>query len=268
MYQSKKLVQPIPTMIYKHIMTLVAASAIGVATSSAALVVHYTLDDDGGGAISSINEGTSAHTWNSSSGATLTTGKFGEAGAFVTTSQWWSAAATGADLSSFTFSMHIRSAAPLNWQDYASIGDGNNSAFRFEHNGANNGVSIYTSGTPGGGAVTIGGTGPAVNDGNWHHLAMVSNGSTLELFVDGVSAGSAAYTGSGSIDALQLAALFGGGRDQNADIDDVAIYDTALSGDQIAWLTNNQAISSVPVPEPSSFALLSLGGILLMRRRR
>ena len=256
----------------KTLLTISAIGSLSAPTASASLVLHYPLDDDGTGGVSTANSGTATHTWNSSSGASLTAGKFGGAGRFLTTSAWWSNSATDADLSNFTLSMHIREntgvADFLNWQDFASIGDGNNSVFRFEFNGSHEGASIYTSGTPGGGTATVpGASGPDVNGGGWHHIAMVSNGNTLELFVDGASQGSAPYTGSGQITALQIAAQFGGGRDQNVDVDDLALYDTALSAAQIGWLTTNEA-TATPIPEPSAFSLLGLGALALAIRRR
>lgn len=234
-----------------------------------ALVVHYTLDDNGSGAVSTTNVGSATHSWDGSSGATLTTGKFSGAGTFTTASDWWSNDNTGANLNNFTFSMHIKQDTPafLAWQDFASIGDGNSSVFKFEFHGGNQGTALYTAGNPGGGSVGFDGTGPDVNDGAWHHLAMVSNGATLTLFVDGLSAGSGAYTGSGAIDALQLVGQFGGGRDQNAVIDDVALYDTALGAGQISWLGSNVAVAN-PVPEPSAALLGGLGALALLRRRR
>lgn len=249
---------------------LIVASTVSLAP--AALMVHYRLDDDGAGGLSNLNSGSATHAWNSSAGATLITGKFGGAGRFLTSSAWWSNSSTGVDLSSFTLSMHVREntgvANFLNWQDFVSIGDGNLSVFKFEYNGAHQGASVYTTGTPGGGTATIGGaSGPDVNGGAWHHLAMVSNGITLELFVDGISQGSAAYTGSGPITALQIAAQFGGGRDQNVDVDDLALYDLALAPDQVAWLTNNEATAN-PIPEPFTGSLLGVGALAFLVRRR
>ncbi len=50
-------------------------------------------------------------------------------------------------------------------------------------------------------------------------------------------------------------------------IDDVQIYDEALSASDATFLLNN-AGTAVGVPEPSSTALLGLGGLALILRRR
>lgn len=258
-------------MKLKTYCAVAAIAALSATSASAALVVHYKLDDDGAGGVSTANSGSSAHTWNGSANASLTTGKFGGAGAFVNTapaSDWWSNSNTGADMGSFTLSFHLSTTTAANWQDYLSIGTGAGQMLKFEQNGAHGGLSLYSTGTPGGTAVSFDGSAAdSVTGGDWHHVALVSNGSTIELYLDGASIFSQAYAGTGDIDALQLAAEFGAGRRQNTNIDDVALYDEALDSSQIGWLSNNEATATV-VPEPSSTALLGLGGLALILRRR
>ena len=244
----------------KTILPAIAALAIA-STANAALVANYTFDDtlDLG-----ANTGTVSTAWNATTGATATTGKFGgglamEAG---TTEYWDNSFSTGADLSSFSVSMHVKGAG-TNWGDYLSIGVGNSTMFFEMTDGGN--VAIWSDGDPGGVTVsTVGST--VVNDGAWHQLGLVSNGTTIQLYVDGVAEGTpSAYTGSGAINSLQLGKRFGGSHAISADIDDVAIYDTALSANEMLSLSTNAAVA---VPEPSSTALLGLGGIALILRRR
>jgi type II secretory pathway pseudopilin PulG len=93
--------------------------------------------------------------------------------------------------------------------------------------------------------------GGSVNDGQWHHLAVVrGSGSTIELFLDGVSQGTASDTQSGGAITTNLRAIGSerrwvsdgyGTPDQRylaGTIDDVRIYSRALSAGDIIALWN------------------------------
>lgn len=102
------------------------------------------------------------------------------------------------------------------------------------HEGTN--ARFYVRDTAGTGVATPTGTGGGFNDGNWHHVAGVRNGSTFTLYVDGVQAaqttatlGAIAVNTSG-IGALNRAAA---GNYYPGTVDDVAIYDTNLSAGQV-----------------------------------
>ncbi len=249
--------------------TLLAAFQSG----HAALVAHLTFDDSTDTASILANDGSGEIVWGGSAGITSTAdGRFGKAITLTTTSDVYSnqgATNLATTLGLFTVSMHIRqtpggASNMANWQDFASFGDNNASVFKFELNGAHKSASLYSAGSPGGGTANIdGGAPPTVNDGAWHHLAMVSNGTTMEFFVDGVSKGSVAYAGNTSaLDAIQLAGAYGDGRKQNVQIDDLGIWNEALSSTQIANFSINA------IPEPSAALLGALGLLALLRRRR
>lgn len=76
-----------------------------------------------------------------------------------------------------------------------------------------------------------------LNDGQWHHLAGVRNGSTGYIYVDGELDGSATNVATGSCDGDTYTTI--GGRPQtsslyfNGKIDQVKIYNVALGGTEI-----------------------------------
>ena len=111
----------------------------------------------------------------------------------------------------------------------------------------------------------------------WYDFAVSSDGSTLRLYIDGVEVATTDMTLSGSGDTSLAQAttdggdwranawtvgrgLWAGGHGDRAYgfIDEVRISDEALAPNQL--LAN--------VPEPGSIALLTLGGLLVARRRR
>lgn len=151
------------------------------------------------------------------------------------------------------------------WNDDVLIGmspEGNTGGV-----GAGN-FGVVQQGSPGSVRDHAGGTTLSIN--TWHHV--VVTGSTtageLSVYVDGtlaetnssltngVSFGDNAY----AIGAKRAT----GGNEFDGLIDEVAVYNRALTGTQI----NNNFNSITSVPEPSSVTLLGLGGLALILRRR
>jgi hypothetical protein len=127
--------------------------------------------------------------------------------------------------------------------------------------------------------------GGSVNDGQWHHVAAVrGSGSTIELFLDGVSQGTASGAESGGAITTDLRAMGSercwvndgyGTSDQRylaGTIDDVRIYNHALSTGEIAELANilsyrgfneAKAVVDTATSLPISTPLVNTGDLLI-----
>lgn len=108
----------------------------------------------------------------------------------------------------------------------------------------------------------------AINDEEWHHIALTFNGTEARLYIDGaVEDQESSLTGSvlhGSAPFLVGAGNFatpaGTGtfrRNFQGDIDEVRVSDVALTSTQF-----------IAVPEPSSSLMMCLGAFLLLKRRQ
>lgn len=106
----------------------------------------------------------------------------------------------------------------------------------------------------------------SVADDAWQHLAATVEGTSLNLYLDGTQSHTAGLLNhEGKLfQAYQAGANRGNNRFFTGLLDDIQLYDTALSGDQIEFLSDNPG--SV-IPEPAALALLALSGILILARR-
>lgn len=137
-------------------------------------------------------------------------------------------------------------------------GDGNYSRLRFAV-GPN--VDITTSTW---GSVTL--------DGNYHHVAVTFDSGIIKFYRDGVNIET--YDESGTItsftngdDNIYVGNNTLAGAFQLAgSVDDILVYDRALTGEEINNIRLNGAITLVP--EPSVLGVLALAGCGLAARRR
>tara|TARA_B110000881_G_scaffold180280_2_gene166192 strand:- start:33 stop:893 length:861 start_codon:yes stop_codon:yes gene_type:complete len=110
----------------------------------------------------------------------------------------------------------------------------------------------------------------------WHHVAVAGStlAGTLTVYIDGTQvaqdsdlANGVTFNGADGLGTAHLAvgaAREGGalGRTFGGLLDEVAIYDSVLTPAQIS------AHANATIPEPGSALLLSLGGLVLLRRNR
>lgn len=96
-----------------------------------------------------------------------------------------------------------------------------------------------------------------INDTNWHHVAVVGNGTTIQFYVDGVTDNNARNISNGYIGnynhtkpTIIGGAQGGGGISPKFEgsMDEVRVYDVALTAQQVLDLSNG----IVPPPTPST----------------
>ncbi|MEK7165201.1 MAG: LamG domain-containing protein, partial [Patescibacteria group bacterium] len=84
------------------------------------------------------------------------------------------------------------------------------------------------------------GSGITIPDTNWHHVAYAYNGSTWAGYLDGVVvfSTSSIFSLAASDKSLFLGALNSSGFNSNASLDDMRIYNRALSPAEVLQLYN------------------------------
>ncbi|MFO1477759.1 MAG: LamG-like jellyroll fold domain-containing protein [Verrucomicrobiota bacterium] len=159
----------------------------------------------------------------------------------------------------------------------SGVGSSWNSLFQTAADGhANDGdLWIAPDGTMGSG--DIGYSSSGINAGTWHRIAWsVDNGNFFRIYVDG----SLLLDGAGqSVDGRyslypDVFNLFADNdwEDQWGLVGTVATWDHALTTDEIAgmggWLNGSPDPTALTIPEPSTLALVALGGLVIARRSR
>ena len=99
-----------------------------------------------------------------------------------------------------------------------------------------------------------------INDGQWHHVAGVYDGSKMYLYIDGVEDISA--NASGNINTNNYNVWIGGNAEATAlrwkgAIDDVRIYNYALSNDEVTSIYKSVPQAIAPYPADGATASLS-----------
>ncbi|RYD48413.1 MAG: LamG domain-containing protein [Verrucomicrobiaceae bacterium] len=262
------------------IIHLVAAGSVLCLCSAAvqaALISHYTFDELTG--TTAFDSGTAGVNGAIGSGVTMgTPGVFGTAFTFNNDSSQAGVVDMGDATAVFSAITTSQTVTISLWVNWTGAGARDSIVFLGDNTATNRYLDVGTITSTNGfyGRVRNGvNTGfpdllPApttgLNNGQWHHVAYTVDAAAdvTQLYVNGALVGS-------TTTAVTLPSLFNNfevgrlGRGVPTDafagsVDELRIYDTILSGEEIAVLA---------VPEPSFSMLLGLGGAgLVLRRRR
>lgn len=116
--------------------------------------------------------------------------------------------------------------------------------------GSGKAFTYHTSATP----PQINGT-RVVNNGSWHHYVLAHDGATARIYLDGVLDTSAAQTHPGGTGIISIGCDQPNSAFWNGSLDEVAVYPTALTAQQIA---DHVAAASLPAPGTAPYAPIVL----------
>jgi hypothetical protein len=118
---------------------------------------------------------------------------------------------------------------------YQTILAKGNNTYRLQRAGSSDNSSLWLNTYPNANCVHINGS-TNINDGQWHHVVGVFDGDMIYVYVDGIEDGSESFV-SGyietSLDNLQIGANSDEGRYWEGLIDNVRLYDKALTSTEI-----------------------------------
>lgn len=284
----------------KKTTNILLAFAVTAGFSNAALVLHSPLDNANVGAGSgtdttasgpysvvdlvsgnngtaeNVNDGGATGTNHVTSGAA---GKHGEALSFDRSGTLDNRAVQYGDIhdigmGDYTVTMWFNTAATSGLQFLASKGNAGSTSVGWSIF-IENGDLIARLGGGGSGNRASQHIGISGEADTWHHVAFVidNTAGTVTGYLDGSNTGWAngkggpsgntftAGTDISDASQLRLGIAGNGSGEFRGELDDFRIYNEALDAAQVAATMN-------PVPEPSSSALLGLGGLALVLRRR
>lgn len=108
---------------------------------------------------------------------------------------------------------------------------------------------------------------PQTDHTPWYHVAVTYNHTThvLDTYINGALAATLTTTGDLKTNDFLVVGghRAGTGRNWEGLIDDMAVFDSLLSVNDIQYLAAGNAV----VPEPATMCLLALGGLLFVKRK-
>lgn len=201
--------------------------------TTSGLVGHWELDETTGSSIADSSVNSNTGTWSDGSGNSVaeetTTGQVGDALDFDGTDDDISIA-DDASLKPANITLAA-------WVYADSTGGGSHI---MDKQSGSTGYGIYLPSGNVSSFVSVDSawdntTGPALSTGTWYHIAATYDGTTHSLYVDGALADSNTNAGTltHTTNSMNIGTRDGGGQRWNGIIDDVRVYDRALSASEI-----------------------------------
>ena len=204
-------------------------------TLTDSILAYWNLDNDGSGGVSLVDSTGNSNTLTNNNGVTLGTGIIAGDAVF-NGNNYLETTASFQDTTPLTLSAWIKYSGTGPW---SGIGTGYPAHFRLL------GIDgdLYFQAPDGATANTTGG---AYNDGAWHYVVGVADGTNIYLYVDGSLAATTANSSTGT----DLPFLIGNGGDfcssDGSQIDEVGIWNRSLSSQEVADLYNSGAGLAYP----------------------
>lgn len=228
-----------------------SAQVFAQPTGGKALIVKYSFDSN-----LADSSGNANHPIVTNGTPAYVAGKFGNATTFDGSSQSLMLPANMmAGVTNFTFAAWVYWNGGSAWQRIFDFGN-DTTQYMFLSPSSGNGTLRFAVTTNGGGAEQIVETSP-LTTGSWQHVAVTCNGGIMKLYKNGVPA--ATNNAATIFPANFNPALNYIGKSQYADplfngrLDEVYIYNYALSDTELARLTNN-----VPPPPATPTTLVTI----------
>lgn len=268
-YTSQLDTQP---MKKSFILTAAGFMALG-SLQAATLIAHFPLDGDGNSSGGGFTASTTNNVTFGAAGANANTGTSATFNGTDSLIQHdWNAALNPQNFTLSLWSKSSGGAGGFN-SPLTSRNDKNPDSQGFVLYDANDGNWQFWSGNGPleGNWQTV--TGAAVALGEWQHVAITYDHATTtkSLYIDGVlSVEQQATIEPNDTTPFNIGAGedFGTGFQFSGEIDDIGLYDGALTQSQIQAVMN-EGVANAVVPEPSAAGLLALSaGALLFRRKR
>ena len=209
----------------------------------------------------------------------------GVAGGSHTDSRVWTTNTGGKFTNAFTFSFKLVDFDSANWNDALSMysngtTNGTNNSIQLQQNGSGE-LMVYTDKFTGS---NVADNASNINLGSVASLKgkvltlvfdATGTSNTLTAYVDGVANSdiitftyAEGVTASTALTGFQFGAAFGGSRaSDSVTLDDIAVWNRALSAAEVASLPLTVA-PAVPEPTTATLSLLALAGLAARRRRK